>query len=135
MNGGIVAPRSSMGTWGPGNLQNDYALDELGERSRVLIEALLERARRKTSRESDEYDYTTLFVEIEIVFALHAKRLLETSCLPPAEEIEQLKQSYLRDWDAYIDSLQPTAGFKRDRRRVIVATFNRLKRICLLREG
>ena len=51
-----------MGTWGPKNLDNDYALDELGDRLDKLVKRLWSRAKKKTSREGDEHDYTTLFV-------------------------------------------------------------------------
>lgn len=119
-----------MGTWGPGNLENDHAEEELHDRSQRLIRELLQRARSRTSREADEYDYTTLFVEFEIVFALAAKDLLDRSCLPPPEEVDSLKTSYLKDWDAYILGM----GFSKEqltqRRRVIQRTFSRFKRLC-----
>lgn len=89
-----------MGTWGAGNLDNDYALDELSTRTDKLIRALMRRAKRKTSREADEYDYTTLFVEFEMVFALEAKGL-PTGTFPTDTDVEKLKQSFLTDWDAH----------------------------------
>lgn len=118
-----------MGTWGPGNLENDYALDELGERSQKLVNGLLRRARSKRSREADEYDHTTLFVEFEILFALDARKLLSAE-LPDPNEVETLKQRFLKDWDAHIDALEPKPDYKRKRRQVIARTFDRFKRIC-----
>ena len=64
-----------MGTWGAGNLESDYALDELSQRAHDLIVEMLLRWQRPDSREWDEYDHTTLFVELELVFALAAERL------------------------------------------------------------
>jgi hypothetical protein len=119
-----------MGTWGSGNLENDYVWDELDDRSAKLINALMKRARRKTSREGDEYDYTTLFAEFEIVFALEARKLISGHLLPTPEAVEALKWDFIRDWDASIDALQPTESHKKDRRRCILQTFGRFKRIC-----
>lgn len=120
-----------MGTWGPGNLDNDYALDELCDRSAALIESMMERARRKESREGDEYDYTTLFVEFEIVFALDAKGLLKSGALPSPEEVEELKTSYIADWEPYYrDNLEAKPDHLKARRQCIARTFNRFKRIC-----
>jgi hypothetical protein len=87
-----------MGTWGSGNLDNDYARDELDDRSAKLIKTLMRRARRKTSRQADEYDYTTLFAEFEIVFALEARKLIGGHLLPSPEAVEELKWEFIRDW-------------------------------------
>src|SRR5262245_53559785 len=119
-----------MGTWGSGNLDNDYARDELDDRSAKLINTLMRRARRKTSQEADEYDYTTLFVEFEIVFALESRELIGGHLLPIPEAVEELKWDFIHAWDAYIDELRPTETHKKNRRRCILQTFNRFKRIC-----
>ena len=121
-----------MGTWGAGNLENDYALDELSDRSAKLIKSMMARARRKSSREGDEHDYTTLFVEFEIVFALDSKGLLMSGSLPTPEEVEKLKVSFLADWEPYYqDSLEAKPDHLKKRRQCIAATFNRFKRICI----
>jgi hypothetical protein len=120
-----------MGTWGDGNLQNDSALDELADRTSGMVKALIDRAKRPSSRECDDYDYTTLFVDFEIIFALDAKRLLESTALPSPDEVEELKWDYIRDWDVNIDQLGPTPEHKKSRRRCILRTFDRFKRICL----
>ena len=120
-----------MGTWGPRNLDNDYALDELGERIDKLVKRLWSRAKKKASREGDEYDYTTLFVEFEILFAMDDRKLLQNRCgvMPTPDEVETLKLDYIGAWDKNIDALEPTEDHKRDRRRAILQTFNRFKRI------
>lgn len=119
-----------MGTWGPGNLENDYALDELADRNHGLVASLLERARRKSSREGGDYDYTTLFVDFEVLFALDKAKLLVECTLPSPDEVEELKRDFLNDWDSNIDAIQPKPEFKKARRRTIVRTFSRFKRIC-----
>ena len=119
-----------MGTWGPGNLDNDYALEEIHTRSEALIEALMERARSKTSREADEYDYTTLFVELEMLFALEAKGLIAEDCLPAPEDVEALAKDYLADWTKNVDAVSPTPEHKRKRRQIIQRTFKRFADIC-----
>lgn len=118
-----------MGTWGSGNLDNDYAWDELADRTDKLLRTIMRRAKRKASREGDEYDYTTLFVEFEILFALEAKGLL-TGRFPDPSDVDKLKLSFIADWDAYIDGLSPTAEHKSERRKTILATFDKFKRIC-----
>lgn len=119
-----------MGTWGHVNLDSDYARDELGERVHELVGSLMARARGAQSRECDELDYTALFVEFEVLFALDDKQLVSIDTLPAPEEVEQLKADYLRDWDTHIDDVNPTAEHKLKRRGCIVQTFDRFRQIC-----
>ena len=51
-----------MGTWGPGNLDSDGALDAVYTRSAELIKTLWERVQKQESWEADEWDYDALFV-------------------------------------------------------------------------
>jgi hypothetical protein len=122
-----------MGTWGHGNLENDYALDELADRNAKLVATMLERARGSESREWDEYDHTTLFVEFEILFALDDHGLLNAGSLPPSAEIRTLAEDFIAEWDAYAaaDLQQP---YKGKRRAAIVKTFERFAVICAKRE-
>lgn len=119
-----------MGTWGAGNLDNDYALDELCDRSAKLVRSMMARARRKRSREADEYDYTTLFVEFEIVFALESKGLLMGE-LPEPEQVEELKLSFIADWEPYYKDMAASKEHFKERRQCICRSFNRFKRICV----
>jgi hypothetical protein len=96
----------------------------------TLIEALMERARSKASREWDQYDYTTLFVEFEIVFALHARGLMAEHSWPTPAEVEELKKSFISDWDAGIPKGPDVSEHWAKRRRVILRTFSRFKRLC-----
>jgi hypothetical protein len=119
-----------MGTWGAGNLDSDYALDEISTRSAALIDGLMERARRRTSREWDEYDYTTLFVEFEMVFALEARGLMSESGWPTPEEVEALKKDFIAEWDAGVAEAPASSEHWAKRRPVILRTFSRFKRLC-----
>jgi hypothetical protein len=119
-----------VGTWGHGNLDSDYALDELSSRTTELVEGLMDRARTAESREADEWDYTTLFVELEIVFALEAANLMHAARLPLATEVRELAADYIADWDEYIVELDPTANHESERRRIILESFERFAVIC-----
>ncbi len=119
-----------MGTWGHGNLDSDYAREELDGRVTALLASLLARAARPTSREADEYDYTTLFVELEIAIALATANLIEGRYLPRSVAIDELALDYIAGWDAFIDELEPTAEHKRERRKAILDTFARFAKLC-----
>lgn len=118
-----------MGTWGAGNLDSDYALDELSTRTHDLLTELLLRAQRKHSREWDEYDHTTLFVEFEIVFALDAHGLMSTGKFPAAAAIRALAAEFLVDYDDYLEEAWP------ERRAKIVDTFEKFAVLCDKHEG
>lgn len=118
-----------MGTWGPGNLDNDYAAEALSMRGQELVQGFLDRARRSESREADEWDYTTLFVELEILFALDERGLLRGP-LPDPGDIQALSTDYLTGWDAMIDEVGPTEAHKVGRRRIIEQSFERLRQLC-----
>ena len=114
-----------MGYWGTGNLENDYAAEDLAERTEKMVRAMLRRARRKVTRQWDEYDHTALLVDFEILFALEAKQLL-TCDLPAAEEMAKLKASFLKDYDAYTNPDEHGPEF----RKALAKTFDRFQRIC-----
>jgi hypothetical protein len=118
-----------MGTWGHGNLDSDYALDELSTRTNELLTELLLRAQRKESREYDEYDHTTLFVELEIVFALDAANLMSTGKFPASSHVRSLALEFMVDYDAYMEGPWP------ERRAKINETFERFAAMCDKYEG
>jgi hypothetical protein len=122
-----------MGTWGHGNLDSDYALDELGARSGALVKEMLLRAQRSDSRQWDEYDYTTLFVEFEIVFALDAAKLLKVgrSTLPAPDAVRKLAHDYITEWDRF----DADDGPGPQRRKVILDTFERFAHLCQAHGG
>ena len=119
-----------MGTWGPGNLDSDGALDELATRSAELVEQLWTRVQTQESWEADEWEHDALFVDFEFVFALETGGLLNGGALPSPAEVDTVRDRWLAGWDAYIDQLDPKPEFKRDRRAVIRETFARFRSIC-----
>jgi hypothetical protein len=124
-----------MGTWGHGNLDSDYAFDELSTRTTELLTQILERAQRKTSREFDEYDYTTLFVELEIAFALDAAKLLREAKFPSGDAVRALAQDFIADWAAYLGEDNATPAHVDGRRAVILESFERFAKICEAHDG
>lgn len=118
-----------MGTWGTGNLDNDHAEEELFTRGQGLLHSFLQRARCSTSREPDEYDYTTLFVELELLLALDQRGLLRGPLVDPAE-IQALASDYLAEWDAMIDDFGSSEAHKAGRRVAIEQSFEQLRQIC-----
>lgn len=127
----------AMGTWGEGNLDSDFASEEMDERVSEIVRALLERAKTKESRQTGEDDHIALFVDFEILFALDAADLVSEFRLPPPDEVEHLKEAWLADWQAYRDRYFPEEGaadFTAKRRKVIEATFDRFIGMCRRQE-
>jgi hypothetical protein len=122
-----------MGVWGPGNLDSDYALDELSERGAELLNGLLLRWQRKLSWEYDEYDHTTLFVEFELVFALADKGLFPSGRTIPSPGIVRGQAlAWLAGYDAYMTT---QGGPWVERRAIIASTFERFAKLCESLEG
>jgi hypothetical protein len=120
-----------MGTWGPGNLDSDYAHDDLSGRTSTLVRTLWQRAHTKLSREADEWDYTTLFVELEILFALDAAGLLIGTRLPSSDEVRALATDYIAEWEPYYaDELGASDGAADERKLAIQNTFERFAALC-----
>jgi hypothetical protein len=119
-----------MGTWGPGNLDSDGALDEIATRSHELMEQLWTRLGTQESWEADEYDHDALFVDFETLFALEAAGVFEGQALPSPEEVAPVRTRWIEGWDAYFDGLSPKGDFKAQRRAVIDATFDRFVALC-----
>jgi len=120
-----------MGTWGAGNLESDYALDELSQRAHDLIVEMLLRWQRLDSREWDEYDHTTLFVELELVFALAAKGLIPSGRFIPAPAVVR---TLIADWLVGYDAVMGDEPWP-ERRTRIAATFAKFVALCEKLEG
>lgn len=119
-----------MGTWGPGNLDSDGALDDLCERSDALVKQLLTRLKDPTSAEADEYEYDALWVDFEWVLALERAGALSHGVLPEAAEVRALAETWLAAWEAYIPGLDPKPEYKVNRRATMATCFERLARAC-----
>jgi len=113
-----------MGTWGPGNLDSDYALDEIAERSAELTARILADL-DSDSYEADSYAYVALFVDLETAIALHAARLFDPWKVPPPEVFAAKTKQWLERWSKSIVQLDPKDGFVARRRAAIEDTFAR----------
>ncbi len=129
-----------MGTWGPGNFENDCAADHLYEVCGPLLKQVEDAIQDPSAIEPDEYDADIVTANLEIIACLseHLGRyergelqdFLYPCVLPPPETIAEWKQKYLAVWDAHIDGLDPDADYKQTRRQVIIDTFDRVERLA-----
>jgi Domain of unknown function (DUF4259) len=132
-----------MGTWGPGNFENDRAADHLYEVCGPLLKQVEEAMKDPSAIEPDEYAADLVTANLEIIGCLseHLGRyergelqdFLYPCVLPPPETVADWKQKYLHVWDACIDGLDPDPEYKAKRREVIVETFDRVERLARAR--
>lgn len=107
-----------MGTWGPGNFEDDTALDWLHDVQRPLIETI-----ETNLRDQDERNDHLIMAAVEVL-AVICEQL---NAVPPEpEQVVNWRDSYLKAWDGYIDNLSPKGDYKQERRAVIVKTFDRV---------
>ena len=118
-----------MGAEGDNNLDNDGAADLLFEISRGLTNRILELLVHPRAHEYDDAEIAELFVRIEMMFALHDRRML--SVAPEAQELRNLIESYIARWEAY----HRKAGHEPPvaRRTSMIATFEQL--LCISMEA
>jgi hypothetical protein len=125
-----------MGTWGPGNFENDYAADRLHALCAPLLKEIEEAMKRSPADLEDDFEIVTANLEIIACLSEHLGRhergviqdFLYPCVLPSPETIAQWKQRYLEVWDHGAD---PDPGsFDQQRRAVIVATFERVERLA-----
>jgi len=112
-----------MGRWGPGNMDEDCALDVLCEFCAGLVKQTISLAGSQLAAEYDEVQHAQLFVNFEILFLLHEKDML--SGLPEPEELETVRDLFLKRYDKYSEQ-DPYP----ERRQVIVETFARFHAMC-----
>lgn len=113
-----------MGTWGPGNFDDDTAADGLSIIVGELTEKLREEFEGTTNLEPDEWGGPMVPAWLEIL-VLFKEQEWVGSDLPPSSTIAEWKRTYLEVWDGYIDELEPAPDYKRDRRAVLEKTFDR----------
>lgn len=115
-----------MGAWGPGNLENDGAQDELARVCDGLFDEVIELIQHPRAHEYDDEVIDRLFVRIEMIFALHERNML---CIaPPLEFIEPHVGPYVERWTQYY--LKSGDEEWPERRAVIVETFDKLRAIA-----
>jgi hypothetical protein len=129
-----------MGTWGPGNFENDAAADHLIGLCSPLLTEIERTMEEPSSLVLDEDDAVVVMANLEIIACLsehlgrydHSKlgKILYPCVLPSPKVIVNWRQAYLALWDAHIDELEPKPEYKKQRREVIAKTFDRVERLA-----
>jgi len=94
-----------------------------------LIEDIEEAMKDRTTIEPDEYWGVAVPCNLEILYVLASRKWVGAT-LPKPETIAKWKRIYLEVWDATIDGLDPKPKHKKDRRRVLVKTFDQLAKLA-----
>ncbi|GAA2219002.1 hypothetical protein GCM10010413_06470 [Promicromonospora sukumoe] len=115
-----------MGTWGPGNFDDDAAADHLARLTDQLATEVAEAmAGDPVGVEPDEYWGVAVPANLELLAVL-ARLDYVGVLLPEVATIEAWKAKFLEIWDGSIDGLEPSPAFKEARRAVLVRTFEDL---------
>ncbi|MFD7307736.1 DUF4259 domain-containing protein [Promicromonospora sp. NPDC059942] len=115
-----------MGTWGPGNFDDDAAADHLSRLTDQLATEVAEAmAGDRVRMEPDEYWGVAVPANLELLAVL-ARLDYVGVLLPEVATLETWKSTFLEVWDGAIDGLEPSAAFKEARRAVLVRTFDDL---------
>src|SRR5262245_26265019 len=108
-----------MGTWGPGNFENDAALDMVEE---VRAAATAEVEAFCGSDQVGIEDLDDILAGVAIHLALHE----HCNASPPDLDVAlNLREKALRIYDEQIDSLEPQGDYKAVRRATIAETLVR----------
>jgi hypothetical protein len=120
-----------MGTWGPGNLDNDSGGDFLGnyiDSLGQIIDGLVSSKENTLKVFHDNYDEVHIMVLIEIIIALCEK--FETCFIFQQNDVERWRDIYLEAFDEY--ALDARYGsFADERRPVIEETFEKMRQIVI----
>ena len=129
-----------MGTWGPGNFENDCAADHLYAVCGPLLKQIEEAMKDPAAIHPDESAADIVMANLEIIACLseqlgryargEVQDFLYPCILPPPETVAEWKQKYLAGWDAGIDGSDPEAAYKKARREIISDTFDRVERLA-----
>ncbi|WP_406110641.1 DUF4259 domain-containing protein [Kitasatospora purpeofusca] len=115
-----------MGTWGSGNFESDTALDHLSAVVGRLVEEVAEAMDGDpVGIEPDEYWGEAVPCQLELLHVL-AQAGHATEGLPKAEVIEGWKETFMAVWERSIDGLEPKPRYKKERREVLIRTFDQL---------
>ncbi|WP_285102688.1 DUF4259 domain-containing protein [Promicromonospora sp. MEB111] len=115
-----------MGTWGPGNFDDDTAADHLSRLTDQLATEVAEAmAGDPVGLEPDEYWGVAVPANLELLAVL-ARTNYVGVLLPEVATLETWKSTFLEIWDGSIDGLEPSEAFKEARRSVLVRTFDDL---------
>ena len=120
-----------MGTWGPGDFDNDGAHDY----ANGLVHQLRERVAKAFKKrygaaiDGDGEEVVVPSIFIMGLLASHCK-----AALPESSLLTEWKTKYLEIYDDQIDGLEPHGGYKQRRRRTITNTFNKVIRLSRAQE-
>lgn len=134
-----------MGTWGAGNFENDCAAEHVQELCSGLIAQIEKAVADPELLEPGEYHSQVMMANIEILACLSEglgrfeygsiPDMLYPVFIPPSNTVEQWKTVYLNVWDNFIDRLEPKADYRKQRRDVLVDSFDRLISAARIIEG
>ncbi|MFJ9555375.1 DUF4259 domain-containing protein [Nocardiopsis sp. NPDC101807] len=123
-----------MGTWGSGNFESDTAREHLSAVvDRLVAEVSEAMAGDPVAIEPDEYWGVTVPCNLELLYVLALAGHTSDRPLRP-ETVEGWKRDFMAVWERTIDGLEPSPGFKEERRAVLVRTFDRLAGVAARRE-
>jgi len=114
-----------MGTWGPGNFDDDTAADHLSLLVSRLVDEIDVAPGDPAALEPDEYWGVAVPCNVEILATIAEKQWVGCA-LPSPRVIERWRETYLGVWERGIDALEPAPEDKRQRREVLRATFDHL---------
>lgn len=107
-------------------MENDGAQDELANVCDELFDKVIELLNHPHAHEYDDEPIDQLFVRIEMIFALHERKMITVS--PPIGKLDPLLRSYVERWDRYCR--EAGNGAWPERQMVIEATFDKLRSIA-----
>lgn len=111
-----------MGAWGHGNLECDGAQDILADLSDELFERVMTLLKTPAASEHDELEHDELFVRIEMILALAARGMINSS--PAPSDIRPLIDPFLERCLHYCKSAGQELPQKR--RTVMEESFSNL---------
>ncbi|MET8571736.1 DUF4259 domain-containing protein [Streptomyces sp. NPDC004783] len=115
-----------MGTWGSGNFESDTALDHLSiVVDRLVSEVTEAMAGDLVAIEPDEYWGVAVPCNLELLHVL-AQAGYAHGNLPEVGVVEEWRKTFMAVWERTIDDLEPSPGFKEERRSVLNRTFDQL---------
>lgn len=138
---GATAPddreEDDVGTWGPGNFDDDTVADGLSAITDDLIAKIAEVFADEdddTELQPDEWGGSMVPAWLEILTDIASAGRVGAT-FPSRSTLEGWRDRYVRVWDEYIDELDPDEDYRIDRRQVIVSTFERAVSLARERES
>ncbi len=124
-----------MGTWGSGNFDDDTAADHLSELTdRLITEVTEAMSGDPVGIEPDEYWGVAVPCNLELLHLIAQQRYVGAR-LPDPDTVTAWKARFLAVWDDSIDGLEPTPDHKKQRRAVLVRTFDQLAELARTRQS